>query len=207
MLHADHIAPGSAEYKQSLADILSIARHLPSLINNVPDLAKVESGKMEFVPEPIDPAVAAQKNIRIDAEVAPDLGGVVLDSGKLRQVLYNYLSNAIKFSGDGAHITIRMRPEAEAWLRLEVENSGEGIRAEDLPRLFTEFHQTRFLLQQTASGHWPRPGADAADRRGAGGTVGVSSEYSKGSIFWVLLPRRYPAGNDRSGSQTDIRPH
>ena len=212
LLYAGHIAPGSAEYKQSLADILSSARHLLSVINNALDLAKVESGKMEFVPEPIDPAllveevrsvlraIAAQKNIRVDAEVALDLGGVVLDSGKLRQVLYNYLSNAIKFSGDGAHITIRMRPEGEAWLRLEVEDSGEGIRAEDLPRLFTEFHQ----LDSSSSKRHQGTGLGLALTRqiveAQGGTVGVSSEHSKGSVFWAVLPRRYPA-RDSNGPE------
>jgi protein-histidine pros-kinase len=205
LLYTGHIAPGSAEYKQSLGDILSSARHLLSVINNVLDLAKVESGKMEFVPEPIDPAlvveevrsvlrgVAAQKSIRVDAEVARDIGEVVLDSGKLRQVLYNYLSNAIKFSGDGAQVAIRMRPEGEEWLRLEVEDSGEGILAEDLPRLFSEFHQ----LDSSSSKRHQGTGLGLALTRqiveAQGGTVGVSSEHGKGSIFWAVLPRRYPA--------------
>jgi signal transduction histidine kinase len=144
LLYAGHIAPPSAEYKQSIADILSSARHLLSLINDVLDLAKVETGKMEFTPEPIEPAalveevrsvvrgIAAQKNIRIEAAVAPQLGQLVLDCARLRQVLYNYLSNAIKFSGDGARVAIRMRPEGNEWFHLEVEDNGEGIRADDL---------------------------------------------------------------------------
>lgn len=80
--------------------------------------------------------VAAQKSIRVEAQVAPELGRIVLDSGKLRQVLYNYLSNALKFSGDGAHVTIRLRPESKDWFCLEVEDNGESIRAEDLSKLF-----------------------------------------------------------------------
>jgi signal transduction histidine kinase len=219
LLYAGHIAPGSAEYKQSLADILSSARHPLTLINNVLDLAKVESGKMEFVPEPTEPAllveevrsvlrgVTAQKIIRVDMKVAPDLGRVVLDSGKLRQVLYNYLSNAIKFSGGGAQVRIRVRPESEAWLRLEVEDNGEGICADDLPKLFTEFHQ----LDSSSSKRHQGTGLGLALTRqiveAQGGRVGVSSERGKGSIFWAVLPRSYPACDSKGAAPAPTGSH
>jgi signal transduction histidine kinase len=203
LLYAGHITPASAEYKQSLGDILSSARHLLSLINNVLDLAKVESGKMKFMPEPIEPVllveeirgvlrgVAAQNNIKVDAEVAPELGQIVLDSGKLRQVLYNYLSNALKFSGDGAHVTIRLLPESNEWFRLEVEDNGAGIRADDLSKLFIEFHQ----LDSSSSKRHQGTGLGLALTRqiveAQGGRVGVTSKVGQGSIFWAVLPRRY----------------
>ncbi len=203
LLYSGHIAPASAEYKQTLGDILSSARHLLSLINNVLDLAKVGSGNMEFTPEPIEPAllveevrgvlrgVAAQKSIRVEAQVAPELGRIVLDSGKLRQVLYNYLSNALKFSGDGAHVTIRLRPESKDWFRLEVEDNGEGIRAEDLSKLFVEFHQ----LDSSSSKRHQGTGLGLALTRqiveAQGGQVGVTSKVGKGSVFWAVLPRRH----------------
>jgi signal transduction histidine kinase len=136
-------------------------------------------------------AVAAQKNIRVEAEVAPELSQVVLDSAKLRQVLYNYVSNAIKFSGDGARVTIRMRLEGKDWFRLEVEDSGEGIRAEDLSKLFTEFHQ----LDSSSSKRHQGTGLGLALTRriveAQGGSIGVTSEPGKGSIFWAILPRCY----------------
>jgi signal transduction histidine kinase len=210
LLYAGHIDPASAEYKRSLGDILFSARHLLSLINDVLDLAKVESGKAEFTSEAVDPtqlveevrgvlrAVAAQKDIRIEAQVAPDLGGVVLNPAKLRQVLYNYVSNAIKFSGNGARVTIRLRPTGHDWFRLEVEDSGQGISAEDSKKLFTEFHQ---LDSSSSTWHQGTGLGLALTRRiveAQGGSVGVTSEPGKGSIFWAVLPRGLSIGNGES---------
>jgi len=207
LLYAGDIAPASAEYKQSLGDILFSARHLLSLINDVLDLAKLESGNMEFTSAPVEPAslveevrgvlraVAGQKDIQIAAEVAPELGQVMLDSGKLRQVLYNYVSNALKFGGNGTHVTIRMRPEGDEWFRLEVEDNGDGIRAGDLAELFTEFHQ---LDSPSSKRHQGTGLGLALTRRiveAQGGSVGVTSEPGKGSIFWAVLPRCYPSRN------------
>jgi signal transduction histidine kinase len=214
LLYAGHIAPPSTEYKRSIGDILSSARHLLSLTNDVLDLAKVETGNMEFTPEPIEPAalveevrsvvrgVAAQKNIQIEAAVAPELGQLVLDSARLRQVLYNYLSNAIKFSGDGARVAIRMRPEGNEWFHLEVEDNGEGIRAEDLAKLFIEFHQ----LDSSFSRRHEGTGLGLALTRqiveAQGGSVGVTSAPGKGSIFWAVLPRCYPMRNGHDAARS-----
>jgi signal transduction histidine kinase len=124
LLYAGHIAPPSAEYKQSIGDILSSACHLLSLINDVLDLAKVETGKMEFTPEPIEPAalveevrrvvcgMAAQKNIQIEAAVAPQLGQLVLDCARL---------------GRFSTTTFRMRSSSAATAR--VSRSGCDPRA------------------------------------------------------------------------------
>src|SRR5207247_1512995 len=83
---------------------------------------KVEAGKMEFYPEPVDLAklvdeirdvlwgVAARKRIRLETTVDPAIGPVVLDSAKLKQVLYNYLSNAVKFTSEDGRVTVRAAP-------------------------------------------------------------------------------------------------
>src|SRR5439155_4448278 len=123
------------------------------LINDVLDLSKVESGKMEFRAEPIDlaklvsetrdivRALAGKKQIRIEIQVDPSLTGVLSDSAKLKQVLYNYLSNALKFTPEQGCVTVRVTPEGSADFRIEVEDSGIGIRREDIGRLFVEFQQ------------------------------------------------------------------
>jgi signal transduction histidine kinase len=203
LLDSGRIDPASAEYKRSLGDILSSARHLSRLINEALDLAKVESGNMEFAADVVEPAqvveevrgvlrvVAAQKRIEVKTEIAPDLGQVVLDSGKLRQVLYNYLSNALKFSGTGTCVTIRLRPENKDWFRLEVEDHGEGIRAEDLKMLFTEFHQLDSSYRAAQQGTGLGLALTRRIVEAQGGDVGVTSEPGRGSTFWALLPRHY----------------
>src|SRR5207237_5884532 len=118
-----------------------------------PDLSKVEAGNLELRSQAVDGArvvdgvrktprtLAARKRIRVDAQIDPTLGRVVVDPGKLKQVLYNYLSNALKFTPDGGRVTIRAIPANADFFRLEVEDTGIGIREEDLGRLFVEFQQ------------------------------------------------------------------
>jgi signal transduction histidine kinase len=98
----------TTEQKDCIGNVLTSGRHLLQLINDVLDLSKVESGKMEFFPEPIDLNVlvhqireilrtlVARKRLHIEIQVDPSLVEIVLDTGKLKQVLFNYLSNAIK---------------------------------------------------------------------------------------------------------------
>ncbi len=142
--------------------------------------------------------MAAQKEIRVEAEIAPELGRVVLNSAKLRQVLYNYVSNAIEFSGNGTRVTIRLRPEGDDWFRLEVEDNGEGICAEDLKKLFIEFHQ----LDSSSSKRHQGTGLGLALTRriveAQGGSIGVTSEPGKGSTFWAVLPRCYSMRNGQA---------
>ena len=147
LLHDGEVGPVEEKQKEFLADILASGRHLLQLINDVLDLSKVEAGKMEFHPEAIDVrsvvaevtsilrATAAARHIAIDATI-PDLGRVVLDPARLKQVLYNYLSNALKFSPENGHIAIRAIDQGET-IKFEVEDSGVGISEQDQLRLFT----------------------------------------------------------------------
>jgi signal transduction histidine kinase len=201
MVHGK-VGPVSAQQQEFLGDILKSSNHLLQLINDVLDLAKVEAGRMEFHPEPIDlaqlvgevrdilRAVAAGKQIRIDTTIDSTCGGLELDPGKLKQVLYNYLSNALKFTPDSGRVFIRVRPEGLDSFRVEVEDTGIGIRPEDVRNLFTEFRQ----LDSSASKKYQGTGLGLALTRriteAQGGRVGVHSLVGKGSTFFVVLPRR-----------------
>jgi PAS domain S-box-containing protein len=194
--------PTTDAQKEYLGDILTSARHLLQLINDVLDLSKVESGKMEFHPEDVNlpslarelrdtiQVLAEKKGIRIDVQIHPDVEQVRTDPSRLKQVLYNYLSNAIKFTSDRGLVRLELAPEGKEFFKLSVQDNGIGIRREDLHRLFVEFQQ----LDASVSKKYQGTGLGLALTRriveAQGGTVGVDSEFGKGSKFFAVLPRR-----------------
>jgi signal transduction histidine kinase len=198
------VTPDSPEHHEFVGDILASSRHLLQLLNDVLDLAMVEAGKLELRPEPVVVAAAIAevssllrtlslaKRIRVDVEVESASEVVVVDPIRFKQVLYNYLSNALKFTPEGGHVIVRSRAESAAWFRLEVEDTGVGIPREEHPQLFL--------------GLAPRPAGTGAPfgtgiglaltRRiveAQGGMVGVDSEPGRGSMFHAILPRHTPA--------------
>lgn len=201
LIHDRKVGPISDEQQEYLGDILTSSRHLLQLINDVLDLAKVESGKMELHPEPIDLAkvisevrdvlrtLAAKKHIQITVEIAPNLIALVGDTAKLKQVLYNYLSNALKFTPEDGRVAVRVAPEGDIFFRLEVTDTGIGIRPEDIDRLFIEFQQ----LDASASKKYAGTGLGLALTKriveAQGGHVGVDSSPGKGSTFFATFPK------------------
>ncbi|HXG51273.1 MAG TPA: PAS domain S-box protein [candidate division Zixibacteria bacterium] len=201
LMHDGKVGPLSATHQEYLGDILHSAHHLLQLINDILDVAKIEAGKMEFTPVPVDLAgiaaeaktvvqgLAVRKRIRLEVDVDPALTGVVADARGLKQVLYNYLSNAIKFTAEGGHVTLRIRPEPPDRFRIEVEDDGIGIRAQDIGKLFSEFQQ----LDSGSGKQYAGTGLGLALTRrlveAQGGEVGVRSEFGKGSLFYAVLPR------------------
>jgi len=191
----------SAQQRDFVGDIYTSGKHLLRLINDVLDLSKVEAGKMEFHPEPIDlgalvqevtgvlRGVADSRSIRLAVRIDDAVRNVHLDPSRLKQVLYNYLSNAIKFSAQGASIEVHATPEGESSLRLEVVDHGAGIAEVDLSRLFVEFEQ---LDRGRGKNHGGTGLGLALTRRlveAQGGEVGVRSKVGEGSTFFALLPR------------------
>jgi signal transduction histidine kinase len=182
----------------ALGDILNSARHLLQLINDVLDLSKVEAGRMEFHPErcrigilalevrDVIRPLAEKKDLHLGLEVPPDLTANI-DPGRFKQVLYNYLSNAVKFTPKGGSVTLRIASEGDQAFRLEVEDTGIGIGAAEVPRLFQEFSQlpnSRQADQGTGLGlALTRHMVEAQ-----GGRVAVRSELGRGSVFSAILP-------------------
>jgi protein-histidine pros-kinase len=201
MMHDGTLGPVAEDHREYLGDILTSARHLLHLINDVLDLSKVESGTMEFFPEPIDLRatilevrdmvrfLAANKRIHIAIDVDSELGGIVADPAKLKQILSNYLSNALKFTPEDGRVDVRARAEGSSELRIEVEDNGVGIRAEELNRLFVEFQQ---LDAGTAKKYQGTGLGLALTRRiveAQGGRVGVTSTLGQGSLFYAVIPK------------------
>jgi PAS domain S-box-containing protein len=200
------VAPESADHHEFMGDILASGRHLLQLINDVLDLAKVEAGKLEFRPEPVvvESVIAEvmsvlrtlslQKRIRVQVEADRSVEVIVVDPARFKQVLYNYLSNALKFTPEGGSIVVRTCPESPDSFRLEVEDSGIGIAPEQIHRLFVEVEQLGAGVGARKS---PRTGVGLVLTRriveAQGGSVGVRSSPGHGSVFHAVLPRETPA--------------
>ena len=209
MMHDGVLGEVADNHREYLADILTSAQHLLTLINDVLDLSKVESGKLEFFPEPVDVGalvaatcdmvqhMALEKRIAIRTEIAADLE-IVADAGKLTQVLSNYLSNALKFTPNEGRVDVRIRGDGDDDFRIEVEDNGVGIRPEDIGRLFVEFEQ----LDAGASKRYQGTGLGLALTRriveAQGGRVGVRSELGRGSVFSATMPRVPRGGTDHT---------
>jgi PAS domain S-box-containing protein len=195
------------QHQQFLGHILTSSRHLLQLVNDILDLAKVDAGQMVFAPERVDldrlarqvrevlRTMSTRKGQQVRIEIDPAMGPVVADVGRLKQVLYNYLSNAIKFTPEGGRITIRLQPIGDAMFRLSVEDTGIGMKSDDLGRLFVKFEQldasTTKLHQGTGLGL-------ALTKRiveAQGGMVAVQSTLGSGSTFSAVLPRQLTQDN------------
>jgi two-component system sensor histidine kinase/response regulator len=202
LMHDGKVGAVSAQHQEYLGDILGSARHLLQLINDVLDLSKVEAGKLEFNPEPVNlkriisevrqvlQALSANKRLTIEIEVSAVVEQLVIDPAKLKQVLYNYLSNAIKFTPEEGQITVRAIQEDSENFRLEVEDTGIGIPPDEFGKLFVEFQQ---LESGTTKKHQGTGLGLALTRKiveAQGGRVGVESVQGRGSVFYAVLPGR-----------------
>jgi signal transduction histidine kinase/CheY-like chemotaxis protein len=200
-----------------LEQIHSSGKHLLGLINDILDLSKVEAGQMELRLTKVSVAdvaaqvvgtaepLAAQKDIKLELETK-GAGQIVADEGKLKQMILNLVSNAIKFTPDGGIVTIKAA-QAAGRMVISVSDNGIGIAEKDMKRLFTEFQQVDSGANRTQQG----TGLGLAlTRRFAalhGGEVRVESELGKGSRFMIDLP--VDAGHSRvsavpSGGFTEI---
>jgi signal transduction histidine kinase len=115
------------------------------------------------------------------------IGIVRADAARLRQVLFNYLSNALKNTTAGGTVVVRLDYEDQNSYRIQVEDNGVGIRREDLPRLFTEFGQLG-AAEKAGSGTGLGLAITRRIVEAQGGRVGVESAPGVGSRFWAALP-------------------
>lgn len=178
------------------------SKHLLLLINDVLDLSKIEAGRMElhldsFSPERLLQDVAStiqplahKNNNELSVNHNGDLGWMYGDETKVRQVLFNLLSNACKFTHDGKISLEAMPDSAPDWIRFLVSDTGIGMTKPELSRLFQAFVQA----DASTSRHYGGTGLGLAisDRycRMMGGEILVDSDLGKGTTFTVRLPRR-----------------
>ncbi len=180
-----------------LERIQAAGKHLNHIIGEILDLSKIEAGKMQLHLEPCDvaalvrelvetfrPSVRA-KGLELRLELAADLPSVNADPTRVRQCLYNLLSNAVKFTEDGA---IRVHIEVDGELSLCVSDTGIGIAADDLERLFTEFTQAEQSTTKRFGGTGLGLALSRRLCRMMGGDLVGQSTVGEGSRFTMMLP-------------------
>jgi signal transduction histidine kinase len=201
---------GADDYLGDLQKITSAGKHLLALINDILDLSKIEAGKMELYLETFDLAALVkevvatvqplvQKNGNsLDVEAGDDLGGMHADVTRIRQCLYNLLSNASKFTDKGT-ITLgvsRQADQGREWVILRVSDTGIGMTPEQLQKLFEVFSQADASTTRKYGGTGLGLAISRRFCRMMGGDIQVHSEAGKGSTFTMLLPavveRAYP---------------
>jgi signal transduction histidine kinase len=200
-----------AEY---VTDIHTSGRHLLALINDILDLSKIEAGRMELqvttfaLSDVLENAVAlareraTRQGISLRLEVDASASAVAADERKIKQVLFNLLTNALKFTARGGHVDVTARGDIDEVL-VSVSDDGIGIAAADQARVFEEFQQVGQSQLQEGTGL-----GLAVSRRFVelhGGRLWVESEPGKGSTFTFTLPRTQSAG---AGAEADgsLRP-
>jgi PAS domain S-box-containing protein len=219
LVYDEIAAPLAPENKDFLSQVLSASNHLLQLINDILDLAKVEAGKMDFLPEPIDLGQACAevieglrplsggKDIALQLSIDSAVRQVEMDGLRLRQVLYNYLSNAVKFTAKGGQVILRAQPASDGMIRIEVEDTGSGIAPNDLPKLFTSFQQLESGMGKRHQGTGLGLALTKQIVEAQGGRVGATSVLGQGSIFFAELPRLVPSLQIRADLENKAEPH
>lgn len=208
MMRTDERDPLPPSQRRRAVDIASSTRHVLDLLDDSMDLSRVESGRLELRPEPVSVAaiaievvdgmhpLALDRGIELSLEADGKLGEVFLDPARVRQVMINFLSNALKFTPSGGRVRMRVGRNGESSLLIEVEDTGIGIEADSIARIFDSVHVTTTPLhsQDATTGL----GLAVTKRlvEAMGGTVGVRSRAGDGSTFTASLPR---VGVERRG--------
>ena len=199
-------------------NILTSGRHLLSLINDILDLSKVESGKMELDLSTFslrelleaslmmlrEKALKGTINLRID--IAPEAETTIeADQRKLKQIMFNLVSNAVKFTPTGGTVDVSALREGN-FIKIAVADTGIGIKGEDIPRLFKAFTQLEAVYTKGFEG----TGLGLALTRQLvelhGGRVWVESEIGMGSRFCLTIPLTQTTTGEISLEQPDILP-
>lgn len=205
------LAPKQSEYVRY---VLSSGRHLLSLVGDILDLSKVDAGKMELLPEPtvvhavalaaqdtLQP-VASKRGVTLSLLVASDLPLLNVDPLRLRQMLYNLLSNGIKFTPSGGRVTLAAEVR-DGELEIRVSDTGIGIPREDLPRLFQEFEQVQAQGEARVAGSGLGLALTKRLVELHGGSVAVDSALGEGSTFTLRFP--LPLSAPSPGADTALR--
>jgi len=207
LLDQEIFGPLQPRQKEYVRNVLHSGQHLLGIINDILDLSSVEAGRLTLTREmssigaivdsvhTIVAALAKRQDITLEVDIPKNLPKLSVDPLRIKQVLYNLLSNGIKFTPRGGKVRLVARADGHARIEIAISDTGIGIRAEDLPKLFKEFARLE-----------PGPGVDVRpEGTGLGlaltkrlvelhqGDITIQSTHGKGTTVTVTLPITAPA--------------
>ncbi len=209
-------------HRRYAGNIQSSGKMLLGMINDILDLAKIESGKMEVRTEDfsirdvceglvnLTRPIAERKNITLENRMDEAIPLLRQDPGKLRQILYNLLSNAIKFTPEGGRVTLRTRAEGR-FVVVEVQDTGIGIAEEDRETIFEKFRQAKApgqgenVLTREHQGTGLGLSIVRELTKLLGGDVHLESQTGQGSTFRVRIPLMLPGNRKFEVTLSDER--
>ncbi|MCG3125382.1 MAG: Sensor histidine kinase RcsC [Phycisphaerae bacterium] len=197
---------GKARGRRYAENILISGRILLEIINDLLDLAKIEAGRIELHIENVElhdvcttlvdfmRPVSDKKNIALDVHVEPDLPTLRSDRGRLRQILFNLMSNAVKFTPEDGRVSLRAERAGAGRVRLRVADTGPGIDAVHQQMIFEKFRQIDGSATRAHQGTGLGLAIAKELTHMLGGEIGVESEPGAGATFWIELPESIVEG-------------
>ncbi|HIY84107.1 MAG TPA: response regulator [Candidatus Rubneribacter avistercoris] len=220
-----------AKVRGCLEKVSLTSRHLMTLLNDILDMSKIESGKMSIERDPFDFAAfagsfegvfgaqAAERGIRFAVETAPGLPACVAgDELRLNQIVYNLVGNALKFTPEGGSVTLRIEPSRgpsrqegvrravrdgyAGWVRFTVKDTGCGIAPEHAESIFSSFEQGDPKTARSYGGTGLGLAITKRLVEMMGGAIGLESQVGRGSTFTVEVPLREEAADAAGGDSS-----
>ena len=204
VLETEAFGPLNEKQKDYVADIVSSGKLQLQLVNEILDLSKIEAGKMDFAPQEFDlaevlrgvhsvvSALATSKAQELALQIDEDIPLMYQDPVRVKQIVFNLLGNAVKFTPEGGRITTRVNVDGGDRVEIAVSDTGVGLAPDEVANVFTEFERVgaEYSRKQQGSGL----GLALVKRftEMMGGSVSVSSLLGQGSTFTVRLPVRQP---------------
>lgn len=193
-------ALGTEKNRRYAENIITAGKNLLNMITDLLDLAKTEAGKMELrIEKTVMPelcksvvgsfsALTKKKKIKVRLKIDDNIPVLSTDAGKVQQILYNFLSNAVNYTPKDGRIEIRANMHDEKTVRIAVSDTGCGIADADKEKIFEKFRQADGSLtrQSTGSGLGLAISKELATL--LAGNIGMESEQGKGSTFWLDIP-------------------
>ena len=217
LLENRHYGKLNEDQEEFVKGIRESGDHLLELIDDLLDVTKISMGSIDLSVERVSAAEVVLEVVQnleggghdtetsIINEVGPDAPTLQVDRRRMRQSLYNLLSNALKFTPSGRKVGLRWTLERDSWICIEVWDEGIGIAEENLDRIFDEFYQVDRKRDEALGGSGIGLALTRRLARLHGGEVRVRSQLDRGSSFFLVLPIARPDSEELAAPEADTR--